>query len=1398
MLRWVLAVGTLSVVLAAFCQAASEGPGDPSCYRKHSTWQETILAAREALARQEAGQARPAGFRAYASRVIRGGKPAIRVTVPVAGLDELFLYVTGVPDVVGGAATWAEARLIAADGKEVAASRLPGLEVLEGRHAIDVNLKSGVSGPLRIAGRQFKHGIHVYADSKVRLPLAGKFERFEAWIGIDDWVGKLGTVRFEVVDAAGAKRLDLWNLLARDFIEQQPRREIGWEREDRILDADWAPGDFASLAGRYAKAAGRFGPPAGEAARLAPAVRDAAGLEQVRDLYYRSREIDAALARAGSLNVKGLRLAIADLTRTFGAKYPKGPQYLGRVDGLEKALNNARADKQTVAHGGLADLELIERLVEDFDRLQREALLANPLLDFDRLLMIRRQPHGDPRRQEGTGYGVGEYIGLPRQSSKCNPGIDEPLDWDNEIAVLQPVRPEGTLTTVYKPEGRRLVCDVDLHWDADRMLFSMPGSLKMWQVFEIGVDGRGLRQVTPGDQPDVHSYDPCYLPNGKIAFISTAPLQGVPCNAGVIVGMMYQMDADGKNIRQVCFEQDHDYCPTVLGDGRVLYLRWDYTDTPHVWNRVLFAMNPDGTGQAEYYGSNSYWPNSIFYARPVPNHPTKVVGIVTGHHVGRVGELVVFDPALGRHETSGVVQRVPGYGRKVEPVIEDKLTEHSWPKFLHPYPLSEKHFLVSCKPTPHDLWGIYLVDVFDNMVLLKEIEGQALVEPIPLRRSPKPPVIPDKTQPNRDDAVVTMADVYEGPGLAGVPRGTVKGLRVFTYHFGYQQIAGIDHRVGTDGPWEVKRILGTVPVEADGSAMFRVPARTPISVQPLDAEGRALQLMRSWMTAMPGETLSCVGCHDKRNTTPPSRLSIAGGKRPAEIRPWRGPPRNFSFRAEVQPVLDKFCVGCHDGQPRPDGKTIPDLRLEQGAYVVFRAGDPQPRRVAASSPGQLIGRYGGIFAPSYFTLRSFVRVPGLESDLHLLPPTEFHAGTSELVQMLKKGHHGVVLDDEAWDRLVTWIDLNAPEHGTWGEFVRIRGDQRDRRTFLAQRYGGVVEDLERPLEADRGPVEPIVPKAVENSRVPPLSLAGWPFDADKARRLQRSAGPVTRSVDLGDGVKIELVRIPAGSFVMGEPEGQADEQPVAAVAIDRPFWMARCEVTNRQFARFDPKHESRYEHRGSWIFAAEYLGYPLDGPNQPVVRVSWHQAMAFCRWLSDQTGLTFSLPTEAQWEYACRAGTRTPLSYGDLDTDFSPWANLADVTIRELAYKSWSPRTPDLVPRDARFNDRSLVSADVGSYRPNAWGLVDMHGNVAEWTRTADRAYPYREDDGRSAPDAAGPKVVRGGSWRDRPARCRSAFRLSYPPYYRVFNVGFRVICETPVPLTLGSRAVLQKESPGG
>ena len=417
-------------------------------------------------------------------------------------------------------------------------------------------------------------------------------------------------------------------------------------------------------------------------------------------------------------------------------------------------------------------------------------------------------------------------------------------------------------------------------------------------------------------------------------------------------------------------------------------------------------------------------------------------------------------------------------------------------------------------------------------------------------------MIPSQVDPAREDALVYLQDVYAGPGLSGVPRGTVKQLRVFTYHFGYQRLAGIDHRIGSDGPWEVKRVLGTVPVAADGSALFRVPAKTPLSVQPLDEQGKSLQLMRSWMTAMPGEVVSCVGCHEQGDASPLPVNTLALAGRPAEIEPWYGPTRGFSFKREVQPVLDKFCVGCHDGSPRDDGQVIPDLRRDQDLYFVYRHGDPALQRVAGVPVDRLMREYKGIFEPSYLALRRLVRVGGLESDLHLLPPKEFHADTSELVQMLRKGHHNVQLDDEAWDRLVTWIDLNAPCHGTWSEFTRIDDDQRERRVELQRLYGGRVEDGEQLPAFDPPPVQPVMPEPLRETQSTAPACDGWPLDAAEARRKQQADGPYTMSLGLGHGVSLDLVRIPPGTFVMGDPEGERDEQPRHRSA-DRPSVLDR-------------------------------------------------------------------------------------------------------------------------------------------------------------------------------------------------------------------------------------------------
>jgi len=1020
-----------------------------------------------------------------------------------------------------------------------------------------------------------------------------------------------------------------------------------------------------------------------------------------------------------------LRLAIEDLKGTFGDRYPKADEYLAKLVEIEPKMDSEEGKAA-------------------FEALKKEALMANPLLDFDTLLLVRRRgASGMPANWQGN------------SSLKTKSSVDKKTGeirgaFDNEIAALSPLL-DGTIKDLYKPSAGQFVGDFDLHFDADRILFSSIADNGAWAVFEIKVDGTGLRQVSPDMGNDVDNYDPVYLPDGRIIFDSSSGYQGVPCVGGKdYVANLHIMNADGTGIRRLCFEQDNDWCPVVMPNGRVMYLRWEYTDSAHYFSRVLMHMNPDGTDQRAYYGSNSYWPNSLFYARPVPGSGSMFVGIVTGHHgVRREGELVLFDAARGRFEADGAVQRIPGYGKKVEAITLDRLVDRSHPRFLHPYPLSDKYFLASCNAAGG--WGLYLVDVFDNMLQLKEEKGAMLFEPVPLRKTERPPVIPDRVRPGAPDAVMIITDIYEGPGLAGVPRGAVKSLRVYKYEYSPRQKGG-HYSMGMEAGWDVHIILGTVPVEEDGSAIFRVPANTPLSFQPLDAEGKALAIMRSWAVAMPGEISSCVGCHEPQKDTIPVRPTVAAFRAPRDITPWYGPARGFSFPREIQPVLDKFCVGCHDGSVAKNGKTKPDFSAPTAAYSV---------------------------------LHPYVRRNGPEGDYNLLTPLEFHADTSELIQMLSKGHHNVKLDEEGWSRLVTWIDLNAPYKGTWAE-AGANKDILARRLELRKQYACVDTDAEHVLNPYEKKTQFIKPKALPPPPAAP-AIPEWPIAEQAARALQESVTSGTRIVTmelaLGDDAAMKLVRVPAGEFPMGSNSETPVERPVTRVSIAKPYWVGATEVTLEQYRQFDPDYMNG-------VYDMHYKdqvkrGYFMDDPKFPVIRVSWQRAMEYCRWLSEKTGKKISLPTEAQWEWACRAGTATPLSFGDMDADFSPFANLADAKVKEMAVKGVNPqpiKNPpkdwDFELKDARFNDGVLHLAEAGRYKPNVWGLHDMHGNAAEWTRSAYKPYPYSDTDGRNDVTTGAKRVVRGGSWHDRQHRSTSSFRLGYPDWQRVYHVGFRVVLE--------------------
>lgn len=1078
--------------------------------------------------------------------------------------------------------------------------------------------------------------------------------------------------------------------------------------------------------------------PSTERAQLAALVRsqaaptDPAWLTLFASLAQRAETIQAATASLKTLNFASLEKSILELASRYPDKYRNAPAHL-------RSLNDLRKQAENIPNAAAAkDDHTITHFLHAYENLKWQALvLDNPLVDFQNLLVVKR----DAQR-----------LGLP-QNWQGNSSIDPHMQ--NEVAQLD-IKSRAALKRVYKPARPVFVGDLCLHFDGQKLLFSSIGDHGRWQVFEMLADGSNVRQVTSSEYRDIDNYNAIYLPDGRIIFCSTATFLGVPCVGGADhVANLYLLSADRKTTRQLSFEQDNDWYPTLLHDGRVMYLRWEYTDSAHYFSRLLMSMNPDGTGQIEYYGSNSYWPNSVFYAKPVPNSTTKFVGIVSGHHgVPRMGELVLFDQTRGRKEHNGAVQRIPGHGQVVQDKIVDSLVDDSWPKFLHPTPLSDAYFLVSCKPNPQANWGVYLVDVFDNLVLIKEEPGYALLEPTPLRKTQTPPAIPDKVKLDRKTAIVSIQDIYTGQGLPGVPRGTVKSLRIFQYEYSYRNMGG-HYAVGIEGPWDVRRLIGTVPVHPDGSALFEIPANTPVSLQPLDAEGKAIQQKRSWFVGMPGEHVSCGGCHDVQNNSVPVKPTKAMQQPPAQPQDWYGPKRGFSFLREVQPTLDKYCVGCHNGQ-----NATPNLA------------DTTITRTSM----------GAAFPKSYIALHPFVRRNGPEGNYHLLTPMEFHADTSDLVQILNKGHYNVQLDKEAWDRFITWIDLNVPAHGTWREVGGIPSDFKQRRYETRKLFAGVDEDIEA-VDAPYKKTEKFIAPPPMPPKPSAVSVDGWPFSPEKARQMQGEPAQSTLQLNLGNDQFISLRLIPAGQFQMGDLNGYPDEYPTATVRIHKPFWIASTEISLQQYQQYDPLHRNGY-------YDMHYKdqvkpGYLMDNPKFPAIRVSWHEAMAFCKWLSQKTGKNVSLPTEAQWEWACRAGTSTPFWFGNLNSDFSAFANLGDRSLKKLAVSGVDPQpiaNPDsfwdFVPKDDRFDDGVLHLATIGKYAANPWGLRDMHGNAAEWTRSTYQAYPYEPSRDTHNDGPTVKKTVRGGSWYDRPKHARSAFRQAYPPWQKVYNVGFRIVVE--------------------
>ena len=1018
---------------------------------------------------------------------------------------------------------------------------------------------------------------------------------------------------------------------------------------------------------------------------------------------------------------------------------------------------------------GKSDAASQKRIVE----LKREILLSNPLLD-DAKILVGRYRVGDSARSIWTPSLGTQANNWSNQGSAARSGFDA------EIAELSNIRGDIKSRTVFKPTNSSCVTDLLLHWDGERILFTAADDNQRWGVYEVNRDGSNFHKVINSEEPDLEFFDGAYMPSGRIIAMSNIGYQGVPCvNGSDQVGNMIAYEPATGAMRRMTFDQDANWHPRVMNNGRLMYVRWEYTDLTHYYSRFVMHANPDGTETKALYGSGGWFPNSIFDVQPLPGGVNTFVGIISGHHgIARSGRLILFDPSKGRKETKGMIQEMPFSKREIVPLIKDELVNGVWPQFVKPHPVSDKYFLVTAKLTPESLWGIYLIDIYDNMTLVAEYEGEGLINPIIVKKRPTPPIIPGRIKPDDKEATVFIQNIYEGEGLPGVPVGVVKKLRVFAYEYTYVNSESDHIAQGIQSGWDIKRNLGEVDVEADGSAMFKIPANTPVSFQPLDSEGRAIQWMRSWVTGMPGEVLSCVGCHEDQNSMPIAKRAIASSKAPAKLQTPEGGVRSFTFDLEIQPILDRNCIVCHNTggvKPNFSAKQVIDLREErEGGYS---------RSSRKAQSGSLY------LSESYLNLHPYVNRQGPEADIYVMKPYEYHASTSELVRLLKAGHHGVELTDKEWRTIYNWIDFNAPCHGrfVYNNVGYCPTDQYSRRIELANKYAnGAGVDWKKELDdyakwMKENPAPAPVRKEVEEPKYKAVKSRRFPFSAEQAQAMVEQIGESRRKIKIAEGVEIEFVRIPAGEFVMGNNERGRGAAPATVVKIDRPFWMSATEITNGQYNVFDPTHDSRYTAQ----FWKDHVGpgYAANRPAQPVTRISWNQAMEFCRAMSERTGVELTLPTEAQWEWACRAGSDADFWWGALGEDFSRNDNLADQSLRKMAVSgvdpqpvhesSWVYEFYTFMPREDSVNDGTMTIADVAKYAPNAWGLYDMHGNVAEFTRSAYVPYPYRGE--KQDGDAVS---VRGGAWNTPPKLATAYVRESYLKWQPANNVGFRVVIE--------------------
>jgi len=571
--------------------------------------------------------------------------------------------------------------------------------------------------------------------------------------------------------------------------------------------------------------------------------------------------------------------------------------------------------------------------------------------------------------------------------------------------------------------------DPDVSYDGKRILFSWKKSASKddYHLYEMDAQTKKVRQLTSG--LGFADYEGIYLPDGNIMFSSTRCVQNVDC-WHVSVCNMYLMNQDGKYMRRIGYDQVHTNYPQVHpNNGLVTYTRWEYNDRGQIYPQPLFRMFPNGAQQTEFYGNNSYFPTTILHARGIPG-TGKVLAVLSGHHTHQRGKLGIIDPSRGRQETSGVTLVAPV--QALSGIIKIDRYGQGGDQWQYPYPLDEENYLVTFRPAGEKLFGIYFMNKEGERVLLASDAAVSCNQPVPLVPRPVPPHPVYPTDWRKKTGSFAVQDIYHGPGLKGIARGTVKKIRVVALDFMATDI-GRKHGPSTISDlaaWDVKIVLGEAPVYEDGSAAFEVPARTPVYFQAIDAKGHVVQTMRSWSTLMPGEVFSCIGCHEDKNETAAAKattMALKAGMGP--LKPFYDiSGKGFSFPKMIQPILDAKCVKCHDGSDPPDLRATPvwdpaARKFWNQSYHVLISTDRQ--RGPANDTDQ---RLGVIAEES-----KYLNWIGRWSVPVMIPPYSHGSSRSPLIALLEKGHEKVEMTQEEMDKLSCWIDLALPHSGDWTE-----------------------------------------------------------------------------------------------------------------------------------------------------------------------------------------------------------------------------------------------------------------------------------------------------------------------------------------------------------------------------